>query len=115
MSNPEFELLLVGGRLANSDGTFPGTVAVHEGKIVDVWHAAAVPAGARAREVVDCSGQWLPPGGVDPHVHVGISFGDVQTSEDHYQCTRAALLGGTTTGGRLRNRAARSEPAGGRR
>ncbi|MBF4769352.1 amidohydrolase family protein [Nocardioides agariphilus] len=92
-----YDLVLAGGQIANADGTFPGTVAIQDGRIAAVWHADAIPDLIEATEVLDCSGRWVIPGGVDPHVHVGITFGDVQTPEDHLRCSRAALLGGTTT------------------
>lgn len=97
MKSPEYDLVIEGGRIANAGGSFPGTVAILDGAIAQVWHATSAPADLEAKERWDCTGRWILPGGVDPHVHVGISFGDVQTPEDHLQCTRAALLGGTTT------------------
>ncbi len=96
MSSPEFDLVLTGGRIANEDGTFPGTVAVTGGRIAQVWHASSAPPRLPAARTIDCAELWILPGGVDPHVHVGISSGDVQTSEDHLACSRAALLGGST-------------------
>lgn len=97
MSTPEYDLVIEGGRIANVDGTFTGTVAILGGAVAQVWRTASTPANLVAKERWDCTGRWILPGGVDPHVHVGITFGDVQTAEDHLQCTRAALLGGTTT------------------
>lgn len=96
MSVPEFDLVLTGGTVANADGDFRADVAVAGGRVAAVWPAGAAPAYT-AGEVRDCTGQWILPGGVDPHVHVGITFGDVVTSEGHEACTRAALAGGTTT------------------
>ncbi|GAA2728579.1 dihydroorotase [Actinocorallia aurantiaca] len=96
MAKPHFDLVLTGGTVANADGVFRGDVAVSGGRIAGVWPAGSAPA-FEAREVRDCTGLWILPGGVDPHVHVGISFGDVRTEEGHAECTRAALAGGTTT------------------
>lgn len=95
-ANHHYDLVLEQAQIANESGAFPGTVAVTGGVVAGVWHAHDVPEMTADRRI-DCDGRWVLPGGVDPHVHVGIAFGDVQTPEDHAACTRAALLGGTTT------------------
>ncbi|MEZ7004328.1 amidohydrolase family protein [Streptomyces sp. AD55] len=96
MTAHSYDMILADAMIANAEGTFRGSVAVKDGRIADVWHAAE-PHEPRADQVIDCSDRWLLPGGVDPHVHVGITFGDTVTSEGHLQCSRAALAGGTTT------------------
>lgn len=96
MTPPPFDLVLTGGTVANADGHFRADVALAGGRVAAVWPAGTAPA-YRAAQMRDCAGLWILPGGVDPHVHVGITFGDVVTSEGHAACTRAALAGGTTT------------------
>ncbi|MDQ3858592.1 MAG: amidohydrolase family protein [Actinomycetota bacterium] len=51
--------------------------------------------GPTAKRVVDADGCLVVPGGVDPHVHYGLTFGPV-TSESQ-EWSAAAALGGTTT------------------
>lgn len=46
---------------------------------------------------VDCSGLYLLPGGVDPHVHLALPMFDTISSDDHYTGHKAAAFGGTTT------------------
>lgn len=48
---------------------FEGTVVVEDGTVRELGPDAAVPEGA---EVVDAGGQWLLPGLVDAHVHLGV-------------------------------------------
>lgn len=96
MTAHPYDIILADAMVANAEGTFRGSVAVKDGRIADVWHADE-PRELRADQVIDCSDRWLLPGGVDPHVHVGIAFGDTVTSEGHRQCSAAALAGGTTT------------------
>lgn len=96
MAAPYFDLVLTGGTVANADGSFHADVAISGGRVAEVWPAGTTPK-FDAAEVRDCSEMWIIPGGVDPHVHVGITFGDVVTGEGHAECTRAALAGGTTT------------------
>jgi len=70
MSSPV--LALVGGRVVPVDAEplDPGTVLVQDGRILAVGGPElAVPAGA---EVVQAAGQWVLPGFIDPHAHVGV-------------------------------------------
>jgi dihydropyrimidinase len=91
-----FDLILRGAWVANADGVLTGSVGVRDGRIAAVWPDGAGDPGP-ADQVLDCTGKWVLPGGVDPHVHVGITFGAVATDETYEQCSAAALLGGTTT------------------
>jgi dihydropyrimidinase len=50
-----------------------------------------------ADTVLDGTGCYLLPGGVDPHVHLDFPFGDTTTSDNVRTGTEAAALGGTTT------------------
>jgi imidazolonepropionase-like amidohydrolase len=45
-----------------------GVLVIRDGKIAAVGRDVAVPADAR---VIDAHGQWLTPGIVDPHAHIG--------------------------------------------
>lgn len=94
MEDRNFDLLLVNGRIVTETGELLGSLGVRDGIIA---HLGPEPPGAEARERIDCEGKWILPGGVDAHVHVGISFGDTETSEGWAECSRAALAGGTTT------------------
>lgn len=48
---------------------FEGTVVVEDGRIRELGPDVTVPDGA---EVVDAAGQWLLPGLIDAHVHLGV-------------------------------------------
>lgn len=52
------------------------------------------PNGAR---VIDASGCFVMPGGIDPHTHMELPFMGTVASEDFYTGTVAAMAGGTTT------------------
>ena len=47
-------------------------------------------------EVVDASGNFVIPGGIDSHTHFQLPFMGTVASDDFYTGTRAALAGGTT-------------------
>jgi len=47
--------------------------------------------------VVDCSGCYLFPGGIDPHTHFDLPVGQTTTADDFASGTLAAAAGGTTT------------------
>lgn len=48
-------------------------------------------------EVVDATGQYVIPGGVDPHVHMQLPVAGTVSSDDFESGTAAGLAGGTTT------------------
>ncbi|AEW97209.1 MULTISPECIES: dihydropyrimidinase [Streptomycetaceae] len=57
-------------------------------------HAAA---GWTADRVVDATGRYVLPGGVDAHTHMEMPFGGTRSSDTFETGTRAAAWGGTTT------------------
>jgi dihydropyrimidinase len=50
-----------------------------------------------ADTVIDATGKYLFPGGVDPHTHLDMPFGGTVSADDFETGTRAAAHGGTTT------------------
>ncbi|MFD2208221.1 dihydropyrimidinase [Virgibacillus halophilus] len=48
-------------------------------------------------EVIDASGCYVMPGGIDPHTHMDMPFGGTVTSDDFETGSIAAAHGGTTT------------------
>ncbi len=51
----------------------------------------------RNMKVIDASGLYVLPGGVDVHVHLDLPMFGTVSSDDHYTGTKAAAFGGTTT------------------
>jgi dihydropyrimidinase len=47
-------------------------------------------------EVVDCTGKYLMPGGIDVHTHLDLPFGGTISNDDFDTGHRAAAFGGTT-------------------
>ncbi|MDJ0653984.1 MAG: dihydropyrimidinase [Xanthomonadales bacterium] len=86
-------LLIKGGTVVNADQTVRADVLCQDGRIVQVGPDLEAPSGA---EVVDADGQFVMPGGIDPHTHMQLPFMGTVTSEDFYSGTAAAAAGGTT-------------------
>ncbi|WP_081710142.1 amidohydrolase [Arthrobacter sp. 35W] len=70
---------------------FEGTVVVRSGKIAAMGPKTKVPAGA---EVLDAEGQWLLPGFIDAHVHLGMHpEGEVGSTSDVNEMTDPVTAG----------------------
>ena len=52
---------------------------------------------APSAQVIDASGKFITPGGVDPHTHFDLPMFGTVSSDDHYTGHKAAAFGGTTT------------------
>lgn len=86
-------VLIQGGTVVNADRSFRADVLCDNGLITAVGEGLAAPAKAT---VVDAAGQFVMPGGIDPHTHMQLPFMGTVASEDFYSGTAAALAGGTT-------------------
>ncbi|WP_125613448.1 amidohydrolase [Specibacter cremeus] len=70
---------------------FDGTVLVEGGKILALGASVQAPAGA---EVLDAGGQWLLPGFIDAHVHLGMDpEGELESASDVNEMTNPAMAG----------------------
>jgi dihydropyrimidinase len=87
------ELLIRNGTIANATGQTQGDVRIVNGTITEIGPNLRPGTGAR---VIDATGKLVLPGGVDPHVHLGLRPG-IKGSDDYTTGSRAALAGGTTT------------------
>ncbi|MGZ3183145.1 MAG: dihydropyrimidinase [Telluria sp.] len=86
--------LIRGGTVVNADRAFRADVLCEGDKIVAVGPNLQAPAGA---EIVDAGGQYVMPGGIDPHTHMQLPFMGTVTADDFFTGTAAGLAGGTTT------------------
>ena len=86
-------LLIKNGTLITAGETFKADILVEGEQISligkDLTHPNA--------EVVDASGLYVLPGGIDPHVHLDLPMFNTISSDDHYTGGKAAAVGGTTT------------------
>ena len=90
-------ILIKGGTLVTAEGEFPYDVRV-AGELI---HEVGPNLEANGEEVIDATGQFVMPGGIDPHTHMELPFMGTVASEDFYTGTAAAglsLIGNTSTG-----------------
>jgi dihydropyrimidinase len=85
------DLVVKGGQLVTPEGTFKSDLAVTGDTIADIGQ------GLKADSVLDATGCWVVPGGVDPHVHLQMPTATTISSDDWHSGTVAAAHGGTTT------------------
>jgi dihydropyrimidinase len=86
--------IIRGGTVVNADRAFRADVLCQGDKIVAVGENLDAPSGAL---VIDAGGQYVMPGGIDPHTHMQLPFMGTVTADDFFTGTAAGLAGGTTT------------------
>ncbi|MFW5419838.1 dihydropyrimidinase [Nocardiopsis sp. CNT-189] len=92
--------LVTGGLVLGESGESSAEVLVEGERIAAVAARGSEAAEAWARsgaEVIDASGHYVLPGGVDAHTHMEMPFGGTYASDTFETGTRAAAWGGTTT------------------
>jgi len=83
--------LIKNGIIVTSLDEYQGDILVEGEKIIAIGKGL----DGRAQEVVDASGMYVLPGGVDQHTHFNLPFGGTYTRG--FETTNAAIVGGTTT------------------
>jgi dihydropyrimidinase len=90
--------IVVNGTVINAEGRVAADVVIEGERIVSVVprSAGAVVAGPDD-VVIDATGCFVIPGGVDAHVHMQLDTGTMVSSDSFESGTIAAAYGGTTT------------------
>ena len=86
-------ILIKGGTLVTAKKTFVSDILIDGEKILEIGYNLRIS----DVEIVDVTGKFIFPGGVDPHVHLDLPMFGTVSSDDHYTGTKAAAFGGTTT------------------
>ena len=82
--------VIKGGTIVTADLTYKADVKVEGGKIVEIGPDLS------GDTVLDATGCYVMPGGIDPHVHLEMPFMGTYSADDFESGTRAGLAGGTT-------------------
>jgi dihydropyrimidinase len=86
-------LLIKGARVVTAADDYSADVYVENDRVSTIGAALDRPAD----RVIDATGCYLLPGGVDPHTHLAFDLGATTTADDYASGTIAAAFGGTTT------------------
>ena len=91
--NDAYDLIIRNGRVATASDIFTCDIGIRDGRI-----AALGDNLGEADEVIDASGKWVLPGGIDSHVHIAQPSSDgIIMADDFASATRSAAFGGNTT------------------
>jgi dihydropyrimidinase len=92
--NEKMSILVKNGTIVTSKKISSRDILISEGRVnrigVDIETSAA-------DKVIDATGHFVFPGGIDPHVHMHLPGPAGFSADDFYTGSRAALFGGTTT------------------
>ncbi|MCM3381753.1 dihydropyrimidinase [Shouchella clausii] len=86
--------LIQNGTIITASDTYKADLLIEGETIAQIGQQLAVQG---VDEIIDASGCFVFPGGIDPHTHLDMPFGGTVTKDDFETGTIAAAYGGTTT------------------
>jgi dihydropyrimidinase len=86
-------LLIKNGTIVTATDLYRGDVFVENETITAIGTQLTMPAD----RVIDASGRYVIPGGIDCHTHLDMPFGGTTSADDFESGTIAAAFGGTTS------------------
>ncbi|KAL5219782.1 hypothetical protein ABZP36_024495 [Zizania latifolia] len=87
-------ILIKGGTVVNAHRAEEADVYIEDGVVIAVRPNIRV--GDDNVKVIDATGKFVMPGGIDPHTHLEMEFMGTVTIDDFFSGHAAALAGGTT-------------------
>src|SRR5262245_12536130 len=93
MTEPAYDLVIRGGRVATATDVFEADVAITGETITAIGRGLAP-----AQRDIDARGKLVLPGGVDSHCHIEqLSAAGIINADTFESATTSAAFGGTTT------------------
>ncbi|HYL68561.1 MAG TPA: dihydropyrimidinase [Candidatus Limnocylindria bacterium] len=89
-----FDTLIRNGTVVTATDTYVADVAILGGRIAAIGNELPIE---YAGNVIDSTGRYVMPGGIDVHTHLDMPFGGTTSADDFETGTIAAAFGGTTT------------------
>jgi dihydropyrimidinase len=85
--------LIKNGTVVTASDQYRGDVLLEDEKIAVIGTTLEL----HADRIIDASGKYVLPGGIDVHTHLDMPFGGTTSVDDFESGTRAAAFGGTTS------------------
>ena len=90
--------LISGGTIISATGRTTGDVLIEDESVAAILAPGqAASLGVTADRVIDATGKYVVPGGIDVHTHMELPFGGTNASDTFETGTIAAAWGGVTT------------------
>ncbi|MCE7009756.1 dihydropyrimidinase [Kibdelosporangium philippinense] len=90
-------IMITGGTVLSSTGAVQADVLV-DGETIAALSAPGIAVlSSEADKVIDATGKYVLPGGIDGHTHMEMPFGGTSSHDTFETGTTAAAWGGTTT------------------
>lgn len=91
-------LVIRQGTLVTATDSYVADLAIRDGRIAQFGTFSQDDIEAfNAETVIDASGKYVLPGGIDVHTHLDMPLGDIASVDNFESGTIAAACGGTTT------------------
>ena len=87
-------VIIKGGTVITHDESYRADLLCDNGVIKAIGENLEAPSDV---EIIDAGGQYVMPGGIDPHTHMQLPFMGTVAVDDFYTGTVAGLSGGTTS------------------
>lgn len=91
-----YDLIIKNGTVANEYTVLPLDVAINDEKVVALGIRGQFDEST-ATKVIDATGKYVIPGGIDSHVHYDFNVSAVMQAQTAEAGSRAGVWGGTTT------------------
>jgi dihydropyrimidinase len=89
-----FDTVIRKGTIVTATDTYLADIGILNGRIVAIGQDLPIE---NAGSVIDATGRYVMPGGIDVHTHLDMPFGGTTSADDFETGTIAAAFGGTTT------------------